>query len=267
MGIVLTGTSGYSYHEWVGPVYPEGIQTHEYLSYYSTLFSAVELNFSYYRMPEREQMNRILEESQNRLIFSVKAHESLTHRADPLAWEEEAVRFCKALEPLAADGKLGTLLLQFPFSFHYEADQRRYLDRLLKTLKDFPVAVEFRNSQWFNNRVIEGFRQRSICLVSLDMPSLKGLPPLMDVVTAPFAYLRLHGRNGETWWGSDGAERYNYLYNDQELQSFVDRIRLLLTHAERVFVFFNNHRRGQAVQNGQSLVSLLKKAGLPCGTV
>jgi uncharacterized protein YecE (DUF72 family) len=99
------------------------------------------------------------------------------------------------------------------------------------------------------------------------MPSLKGLPPVMDVVTAPFAYLRLHGRNGETWWGSDGAERYNYLYNDQELQSFVDRIRLLLTHAERVFVFFNNHRRGQAVQNGQRLVSLLNKAGLPCGTV
>lgn len=267
MGTVLTGTSGYSYHEWVGPVYPAGTQIHEYLPYYSTLFPAVELNFSYYRMPERDQMGRILEESQNRLIFSVKAHESLTHRVDPAQWQEKATRFCKALEPLAAVGKLGTILLQFPFSFHYEVDQRRYLDTLLKSLKDFPVAVEFRNSQWFNNRVIEGLRQRGICLVSLDMPALKGLPPVMDTVTASFAYLRLHGRNGETWWGSDGAERYNYLYNDQELQFFVDRIKLLLTHTERLFVFFNNHRRGQAVQNGLRLISLLKKAGLPCGTV
>ena len=266
MGTVLIGTSGYSYHEWVGPVYPEGIKANEYLAYYSTLFPAVELNFSYYKMPEQAQIRRILEESQNRLIFSVKAHESLTHRVNPAIWQEEAATFCHALEPMAANGCLGAILLQFPFSFHYEADQRRYLDRLLKTLKDFPVAVEFRNSQWFNNRVIEGFRERNICLVSLDMPSLKGLPPVLDVVTAPFAYLRLHGRNGNTWWGSDGAERYNYLYNDQELQAFVDRIRLLLTHAERVFVFFNNHRRGQAVQNGQSLAALLKKAGLPCGT-
>jgi len=266
MGTVLTGTSGYSYHEWVGPVYPEGTKPSEYLSHYSTLFPAVELNFSYYRMPERDQMSRILEESRNRLMFSVKAHESLTHRVNPLTWQEEAARFCNALEPLAAEDKLGALLLQFPFSFHYEEDQRRYLDKLLKTLKRFPLAVEFRNSQWFNNRVIEGFRERGICLVSLDMPSLKGLPPVMDVVTAPFAYLRLHGRNGETWWGSDGAERYNYLYNDQELKAFVDRIRLLLTHAEGVFVFFNNHRRGQAVQNGQHLMLLLKQAGLPCAT-
>lgn len=266
MGTVLVGTSGYSYHEWIGPVYPASIKADEYLSYYSTMFPTVELNFSYYRMPEREQMLRILEESQNRLIFSVKAHETLTHRITPLSWQEDATRFCKALEPMAAAGKLGAILLQFPYSFHYEADQRRYLDKLLNTLASFPVAVEFRNNQWFNNRVIETFRQRNICLVSLDMPSLKGLPPVLDVVSAPFAYLRLHGRNKETWWGSDGAERYNYLYNTQELQSFVERIRLLLTHAEKVLVFFNNHRRGQAVQNGKSLITLLKTAGLSCGT-
>ncbi len=264
MGIVLTGTSGYSYHEWVGPVYPEGIKTAEYLSYYSTLFSAVELNFSYYRMPEQDQIKRILEESQYRVIFSVKGHESLTHTINPASWQEDAAHFCKALEPIAEAGKLGAILLQFPYAFHYDVDRRRYLDKLLKELCSYPVAVEFRNNQWFNNRVIDAFRQRNICLVSLDMPALKGLPPVLDVVTAPFAYLRLHGRNEQTWWGSDGAERYNYLYNEHELQSFVERIGLLLLHAERVFVFFNNHRRGQAVQNAKSLLSLLEKSGVPC---
>jgi uncharacterized protein YecE (DUF72 family) len=218
-------------------------------------------------MPERSQIASILARSQGSLVFSVKAHESLTHTIDPSNWQEQVQQFCYAIEPLATDGKLVAILLQFPYSFHYEVEQRRYLDKLLKALEAYPLAVEFRNQEWFNNRCIDSLRERKVCLVSLDMPPLKGLPPVLDVATAPFAYFRLHGRNGETWWGSDAAERYNYLYSEQELNSLVERIRLMLAHVQKVLVYFNNHRRGQAVQNGTQLLSLLEAAGLSKGTL
>jgi uncharacterized protein YecE (DUF72 family) len=98
------------------------------------------------------------------------------------------------------------------------------LDKLLVFFKDVPVAVEFRNAEWLNNRVIDAFRERNIPLVALDMPSMKGLPPTLEVVTGPLAYIRLHGRNQETWWGSDSTARYDYRYSDKELEAWGDRI-------------------------------------------
>jgi uncharacterized protein YecE (DUF72 family) len=169
-------------------------------------------------------------------VFSIKAHETLTHRVNPGAWEGKAKTYLTALEPLLKTGRLGAVLFQFPYSFHYEPDQRRYLDKLLAYFKDIPSAVEFRNADWINTRVIEGLRKRGAALASLDMPDLKGLPPDTDVATSPLAYVRLHGRNKEAWWGSDAAAR--------------------------VLVYFNNHRRGQAAGNAQTLAKILEKAGL-----
>jgi len=77
------------------------------------------------------------------------------------------------------------------------------LDKLLKVFKDVPAAVEFRTAEWYSGRLIEGMKNRGVPLVSLDLPELPKLPPAMDVVTAPVAYIRLHGRNKEAWWGKD----------------------------------------------------------------
>jgi uncharacterized protein YecE (DUF72 family) len=195
-------------------------------------------------------------------VFSIKAHETLTHRVNPGAWEGKAKTYLTALEPLLKAGKLGAVLFQFPYSFHYEPDRRRYLDKLLTYFKDVPSAVEFRNADWINTRVIEGLRKRGAALASLDMPDLKGLPPDMDVATSPLAYVRLHGRNKEAWWGSDAAARYDYRYSDKELEAWEDRIRRIVIKADRVLVYFNNHRRGQAVENAQTLAKILEKAGL-----
>jgi uncharacterized protein YecE (DUF72 family) len=84
----------------------------------------------------------------------------------------------------------------------------------------------------------------------------------MDVVTAPFAYIRLHGRNAGAWWGSDEVARYDYLYSERELEAWLDRIRRIEVQADRILVYFNNHARGQAVQNAQTLLEILKRAGL-----
>jgi uncharacterized protein YecE (DUF72 family) len=97
------------------------------------------------------------------------------------------------------------------------------------------------------------------------MPELEDLPLLMDVVTAPFSYIRLHGRNGEAWHGSDEVARYDYLYQNKELEAWVDRIKRIIVQANRILVYFNNHARGQAVKNGQTLVGILDKAGLLSG--
>jgi uncharacterized protein YecE (DUF72 family) len=122
--------------------------------------------------------------------------------------------------------------------------------------------VEFRTPEWYTSRVIEGMQKRGVSLVSLDMPELKDLPPLMDVVTAPLSYIRLHGRNEKNWHGSDEVARYDYLYNDKELEVWVDRIKRIVVQADHILVYFNNHARGQAVKNGQTLIHILEKAGL-----
>jgi uncharacterized protein YecE (DUF72 family) len=85
---------------------------------------------------------------------------------------------------------------------------------------------------------------------------------LTETVTAKTAYIRLHGRNKETWWGSDSAARYDYLYNDHELEAWVDRIKRIVVQADRILVYFNNHARGQAVKNAKMLTGILEKAGL-----
>jgi uncharacterized protein YecE (DUF72 family) len=259
---ILVGTSGYGYVEWVGPVYRLGSRPDDFLKQYASMFTTVELNFSYYKMPTAEQLTRLMEQAGPSLVFSIKANEALTHKIDPGAWKDAARSFGEALEPLLKADRLGALLFQFPYSFHYEVDRRRYLDALLAQFADLPLAVEFRNHEWYNNRVLDAFRERRVAIASLDLPALQGLPPVMDVVTSPLAYIRFHGRNGESWWGSDSASRYDYLYTEAELESWAGRVQAIAESAERILVYFNNHRRGQAVQNARTFAGILSRAGL-----
>jgi uncharacterized protein YecE (DUF72 family) len=226
------------------------------------MFSTVELNFSYYKMPTAEQLTRLMEQAGPSLVFSIKANEALTHKIDPTTWKDTAGAFREALEPLHKAERLGALLFQFPFPFHYEVDRRRYLDAVLAQFAELPLAVEFRNHEWYNNRVLDAFRERHVAIASLDLPELTGLPPVMDVVTSPLAYIRFHGRNGESWWGSDSASRYDYLYTEAELEAWAGRVQAIAEKAERILVYFNNHRRGQAVQNARSFASILARKGI-----
>jgi uncharacterized protein YecE (DUF72 family) len=163
------------------------------------------------------------------------------------------------------DGRLDAVLFQFPYSFAYTDDNRRYLDKLLKAFKEIPSAVEFRKADWYNGKVIESMKSRNVPLVSLDMPELPKLPPQMDIVISPLAYIRLHGRNKEAWWGKDDHARYDYLYADSEIEAWVERIKYITEQAQRILVYFNNHPLGKAVKNAQTLEKMLKKIGLLTG--
>lgn len=262
MAKILIGTSGYSYHEWVGPVYPEGTKDSQYLGLYSGLFPSVELNFSYYGMPKAENLKKMLADGGPSLTFSIKAHQSLTHKIEADKWEAEAKTYSAAIEPLLEAKRLEAVLFQFPYSFHYNEENRRYLDKLLKYFKDIPAAVEFRTADWYNSKVIDGMKSRKVSLVSLDMPELPKLPPTMDVVTAPLAYIRLHGRNKDAWWGNDDHARYDYLYTDSEVEAWAERIKRVTEQADRILVYFNNHPSGKAARNAQTLGKILKKMGI-----
>lgn len=259
MSEILIGTSGYSYNEWVGTVYPEGTKQKDFLGCYSGLFPTVELNFSYYIMPKAENLAKMLIDGGDSLTFTIKAHRTLTHDVDPALWESEAKTYKNAIEPLLETGRLEAVLFQFPYSFKYEDDNRRYLDKLLKYFNDVPLAVEFRKADWYSGKVIDAMKNRNVPLVSLDMPELPKLPPTMDVVTSPVAYIRLHGRNSEAWWGKDDHARYDYLYTDGELEAWAERIRRIGEQARRVLVYFNNHPFGKAVRNAQTLEKMLSK--------
>jgi uncharacterized protein YecE (DUF72 family) len=259
---IRVGTSGYDYPEWKGVFYPNDLPRAQYLAHYASIFDTLELNFSYYRMPSAEQLGSLMRRSGPSCLFSIKAHESLTHSVDPARWRDALAEFRSALAPLSRAERLGAVLFQFPHSFHYEPDRRRYLDALLKEASELPLVVEFRNHDWYNNRVFDAFRERRVAMASVDLPNLRGLPPVIDLVTSALAYVRFHGRNEATWWGSDAASRYDYLYDERELDAWVERMKGMAGKVSRILAYFNNHFRGQAVRNAQSFIGLLERAGL-----
>jgi len=264
MAEILIGTCGYSYKEWVGPFYPEGTKADDYLRYYAGQFQIVEIDYTYYRMPAADNLRRMMEAAGPSLTFAIKATDTLTHKIDPNKWRDEAKTYLTAIEPMLQDGRLEAVLFQFPYSFHYNDNNRKHLDSLLKGFAGIPSVVEFRNTDWNNNRVFEGLKNRGIAYASLDLPDLKGLPPVLDVPTSTFAYFRLHGRNADAWWKSpDSRERYDYLYSDAELEGAVERIKHILSKVDRLLIFFNNHVFGKAIRNAITLKKILEKAGLP----
>jgi len=259
---ICIGTSGYDYPEWEGLLYPKGIGRKEYLGSYSQSFGSLELNFSYYGMPKAENICKLLGQTRRPIDFSIKANQTLTHKINPATWQDSVAEFSKGIAPLQEAERLCAVLLEFPYSFHYQDNERRYLDKILKALSSFPLVVEFRGADWYNARVIDGLKERRVGLCSVDVPRLEGLPPLSDLVTSDIAYVRFHGRNEATWWNGDAGSRYEYLYSKDELSAWVPRLEAMSTQAKKIRVYFNNHRCGDAPTNAKELVALATAAKL-----
>lgn len=253
---LLVATSGYSYDEWVGPFYPPGTAKRDFLGLYAAEFSAVELNFSYYSQPSPGTLARMVQSTPEGFLFSIKAHRSLTHdTGGDLA--AAASQFRNAVAPLAEAQRLAAVLLQFPYSFHYTPRSRVHLQRLCESLAGLPLAVEFRNDEWQRQSVYSGLSDWNAAFVNVDEPLLSHLPRPTEQVTSNLGYVRFHGRNRQNWWKGDNVSRYDYLYDRQELVDWVPAIERILARVERMLVVFNNHSRGQAVQNAREMQGLL----------
>ncbi len=256
---IVIGTSGYDYPEWKDVFYPKELQRNAFLDYYAQFFSAVELNYTYYKMPGEKGIRELITKTDRPLVFSIKAHKSLTHEITA-QWKEDAACFKNALRPLLERDRLTSVLFQFPQSFHYTQDNRLYLDSLIKELAPLPVIVEFRHKEWMIDRVYEGLDKRGIGICIVDMPELYHLPGFHPVVTGNTAYLRFHGRNAQSWYTAseqNGSSRYNYLYSVKELENTIPVIKFLKTKARLVQIFFNNHPGGAAAVNAKKLKELL----------
>lgn len=255
---LLIGTSGYSYKDWVGPVYPEGTAAKDYLKVYQSIFNFTELNFSYYKFPSAATLERLAHSTNDGFMFAIKAHRSITHEIT-MDYKDNIKRFIEAVKPLQYYSKLAAVLVQFPYSFHYTPESRKYLQSLCTLFIDLPLAIEFRNYEWQKQSVYQGLKGHNTAWVNTDMPALTGLPSASFLSTTHFSYYRFHGRNSSMWWKGDNASRYNYLYSTTELENSLFKIKKMAETSgdQTVIVAFNNHWKGKAVTNASQAKEML----------
>ena len=258
MARIFIGASGFSYDDWVGPVYPPGLPKKDWLGFYAREFETTEVNATYYRIPPPSTFQRMIEKTPAGFRFAVKAFQGLTHERIAARNATTFTQFCEAIRPLEDEGRLGCILAQFPFSFHATTENRDYLKTVRERLGDRPTAVEFRNDQWLTEETFALLRELSLGFCCVDEPRLQGLIPPIAVTTSPIAYVRFHGRNAAKWWQHKHAwERYDYTYKEAELAEWVPKIQELARQSEQVYLFANNHWQGQAVGTARQLKMLL----------
>ncbi len=257
MGILI-GTSGFSYKDWVGPVYPPHLPRSEWLSFYAQEFSTCELNFSYYRIPDPKTLARMADKVPEGFLFTVKAFKGITHeREEP---QPLIRRFVEGLAPLREAAKFACILAQFPYSFHANEENWEYLSQLRAEFGDLPLVVEFRSRDWIAESTFERLRSLNLGFCCVDQPRLRGLIPPIAVATGPVAYVRFHGRNAAKWWQHDEPwERYDYAYSDEELAEWVPKINQLDEQADLTLVYMNNHWQGQAVGTARQLRRMIRE--------
>ena len=257
--VVWVGTSGFSFPDWVGTFYPKELSKAEWLAYYARHFPALELNSSFYGIPSVKTMQRLCERTPPNFRFVVKANRKTTHES---ADAEVAGAFREALGPIIEAGRLHGVLAQFPWSFRNTPANLDYLVALAERTPDVQWFIEFRHRGWIVPEVGSVMREHKLGFVSVDEPQIGDMMPPVAKFTVPVAYVRLHGRNADAWWGrGKGApsDRYDYLYTEDELQSWVGKIGRLAREVKEVLVFFNNCHRGQAADNANLMRSLLRE--------
>jgi uncharacterized protein YecE (DUF72 family) len=254
--MIYIGTSGFSYDDWVGPYYPQDLKKAEWLSFYAQEFATLELNSSYYGIPTAFSMERMAQKTPDGFQFTVKAHQDITHKREDNA--SVFAQFVAALKPLIEQGKFGCVLAQFPSSFHNTTENCDYLALLRQRLGDLPVVVEVRNRDWLGDETFALLRRLRLGFCCVDEPHFSSLMPPIAEATSDIAYVRFHGRNAKKWWTHKEAwERYDYTYTPEELEEWAPKLRDLAAKSARLFVFANNHYRGQALDTARQLKLLI----------
>lgn len=254
--MLYIGTSGFSYDDWVGPYYPSDLDKKDWLAFYAREFKTLEINFTYYRLPNARTLEQMARKTPPGFLFTIKTTKEMTHTrdADPTLFP----KFIGALKPLLDAQKFGAVLAQFPSSFHNTRENVEYLKAFRAYWGDLPVVVEFRNAQWLTEERFAFLREQQYGFCCVDEPRLKGLLPPIARATSNVAYVRFHGRNAQKWWQHEYAyERYDYTYSAEELAEWTPKIRDLNQKAEMTFVFANNHYRGQGIDTARQLRLML----------
>lgn len=267
------------------------------LRYYAERFPMVEVNATFYALPNVGTTEAWAERTPPGFRFHVKAHQVISgHPSEPgrlppplreLPYQPDAkgrIRkpsremrdavidsLLEAVGPLG--GKLGAILLQLPPYVVSGPEQRRELARIVDRLKPARTAVEFRHRSWAEpgerEAAAELLGERDAAWVVVDAPRIQAknvMPPIVEVTSPALAYLRLHGRNTETWnTGRTVAERFDHVYSDEEMEEWIDPVLDMAERAQEVAVVFNNNARDHALRNASRFGELLStaKGGAP----
>jgi uncharacterized protein YecE (DUF72 family) len=276
MGEIRIGTSGWSYPTgqgtWNGIFYPippgrrsRGGRFDE-LRFYAEHFDTVEINSTFYRVPTVAATRGWAERTPEGFEFALKLFQKFTH---PSMYEKSTGReatdvgqvdvdeFRTAIDPLSSAGKIGALLAQFPPSFKNDLPSRGYLDWLLRSFKDYPVAVELRHRSWSDNPVetLQLLAEYGAAWTQIDEPKFRfSIRQNLLPNVRTFYYLRLHGRNAAQWWKHDSSEdRYNYFYSAEELQPFAEAAKEASREVKKAYLYANNHFSAKSVANAAIL--------------
>lgn len=237
--IICIGTSGWNYDHWRGRFYPSELDSSDWLSYYAKSFETVEINYSFYRLPERELFEKWAGETPDDFTFAVKASSYLTHRKKLKDPEEPVSRMMNNVRGLGE--KLGPILYQLPPNWNVNLTR---LSEFLPLLpKDVRHVMEFRDPSWLVEDVFDLLRKHSVGYCIMSAP---GLSRIMEI-TAPFAYIRMHSGGVDT----EGD------YEDIQLEWWADQVRAMAEQGD-VYVYFNNDYKGFAVKNAKKLIELTK---------
>lgn len=288
MGEIRVGTSGWHYPSgagtWNGVFYPpRKPRTFDELAYYAEHFDTVEVNSSFYRMPEAAMSAAWVRRTPATFLFALKLYQKFTHpdmylsRNGVSDWNlslGDFDEFRRGVEPLAQAGRLCAVLAQFPPSFHAGPETRDYLGWLLGGLADYPLAVELRHRSWSDDTTDTATRLAAYgaAWVLIDEPKFKDSIHQQEgdggrgvenfwPATRSFPhvdprplYIRLHGRNASAWWDhAESEDRYDYLYSPAELAPFAARAKQAAASGRRVLMYLNNHFSAKSVANAAIL--------------
>jgi len=253
--MIMIGTSGYSFPNWKGTFYPQGLPERDQLEYYARFFPVVEINTTFYQIPTSRLFSGMQKRVPDDFTFWVKIHKSLTH--DRQLELETCRKMISAVKPIEDSQQMAGFLAQFPWSFRNANESWERLFRLAGCFHPRELAVEFRHRSWDRPEIYEQLRSSGITYCIVDEPQLSNMMPPTIQLTSSTAYFRFHGRNSKNWWGKDAHLRYDYLYSAKELNEWVPKIKKMQKQARKVFVFFNNCHLGQAAQNANMLREML----------
>lgn len=297
MGEIRVGTCSWTDPTLIqsGRFYPSTAQTAESrLRYYASQFPLVEVDSSYYALPGEKTARLWVERTPDAFLFDLKAFRLFTQHPTPFsalprdirealpdAAKEKAnvyqrdvpadllgelwARFETALLPLDSAGKLGVVLFQFPSWFHAGGEQRDYILSCRERLPQYHTAVEFRDSSWLRpgerERTFAFLRENALAFVCVDEPQgfKSSVPPVVEA-TSDFSLVRFHGRNAETWEkkGLSPAQRFDYLYTEDELKPWARDVKELAAQSSQVHVLFNNCHSDKAVVNARQIRLMLE---------
>jgi uncharacterized protein YecE (DUF72 family) len=254
--MIKIGTSGYSFKDWKGSFYPLECPDNKMFDFYTGIFDTVEINSTYYRIPNFMVFYHLNKKCSDNYQFIVKANQETTHKRNKN--KETILELKEALKPIIESGKLKGILAQFPFSFRYNIKNIEYLKNTKDYFAEIPLIVEFRHDSWSRDETYEFFKEQNITYTCVDEPNLNNLLPRQDIVTSNIGYIRFHGRNRNNWYDTSKGDRYDYQYNEKELLEWLNIIKNVEQKSETTYIFFNNCHHGSAPLNAQMMKKLLE---------